>query len=118
MGATSDLRNLAGQLLISGSSLSYGNLEQRSVRRVRVTLLPHIVRLEKAFSSLLVRGQYLKLNVDGILRGDAKSRYEAYKIGLKNGFLTIDEVREMEDRAPIPPSEEPTPDEPPPPPAS
>ena len=91
---------------VEGSSISYANLDQRNVRRVQVTFLPWIVRIEKALSTLLPRRQFVKLNVDGILRGDAKSRYEAYKIGIESGFLTIDEVREMEDRRPLPPAPE------------
>ena len=86
---------------VEGSSLTYANLDQRNVRRVQVTYLPWIVRLEKALSALLPRKQFVRLNVDGILRGDMKTRYESYKIGLENKFLTVDEVREMEDRRPL-----------------
>ena len=100
---------------VEGSSISYANLDQRNVRRVQVTFLPHIIRLERALTTLLPRMQFVKLNVDGILRGDAKSRYESYKIGIESGFLTIDEVREMEDRQPLPPAPEEAPVAEPPP---
>jgi phage portal protein BeeE len=49
----------------------------------------------------LPRGQYAKMNVDALLRPDTKSRYEAHKIALDSGFLTLDEVRELENREPI-----------------
>jgi hypothetical protein len=41
------------------------------------------------------------MNVDALLRPDTKSRYEAHKIALDAGFLTLDEVRELENREPL-----------------
>lgn len=87
---------------IDGSSISYANLDQRNVRRVQVTFLPWLVRLEKKFGGLLPRGQYLKVNVDALLRGDTRSRYDSYKIGVENGWLMPDEVRAKEDMPPLP----------------
>lgn len=87
---------------VDGTSLTYANLEQRTTRRVQVTFLPWIVRVENALSSLLPEGQYVKLNVSGLLRGDTKTRYEAYKIGLDEGFVEVPEVRGWEDLPPLP----------------
>jgi HK97 family phage portal protein len=103
---------------VEGSSLTYANLEQRNVRRLQVTLLPWIIRIEKALSTLLPNKQFVKLNVDSALRGDVKTRYEAYKIGLDGKFLTVDEVREMEDRRPLTDAEKEELSPPPPPPAA
>jgi HK97 family phage portal protein len=86
---------------VEGSSLTYANLEQRNVRRVQVTLLPWIIRIEKALSALLPNKQFVKLNVDSVLRADLKTRYEAYKIGIDGKFLLPAEAREMEDRRPL-----------------
>lgn len=41
------------------------------------------------------------MNVDALLRPDTKTRYEAHKIALDAGFLTVDEVRELENREPL-----------------
>lgn len=102
---------------IEGSSISYANLNQRNVRRVQVTFMPWIVRLEKAFSDLLPRKQFVKLNVNSTLRGDTKSRYDAYKLGLEQKFITIDEVRQLEELRPLTDAEkEAMGDTPPPPP--
>lgn len=86
---------------VEGSNLTYANLEQRNLRRVQVTLMPWIVRLETAVSALLPPGQRMRFNVNAILRADTLTRYQAHVLGITNGFLTEDEVRELEDRAPL-----------------
>lgn len=88
-------------LPVDGSSLTYANLEQRNARKVQVTFLPWIVRIEKALTSLVPRPQYVKLNVNGLLRGDTKTRFEAYEIGLRSKFMVPNEPREFEDWAPL-----------------
>jgi HK97 family phage portal protein len=93
---------------IEGSSLTYANLEQRNTRFVRVTLLPWIVRLEKALSDLLAQPRYVKFNLGALLRGDLQTRYAAYAVGIGAGFLEPNEARDWED---LPPMED-TPDVP------
>lgn len=61
-----------------GSSITYGNLEQRNARKVQVTFLPWIVRLELALSSLMMASRFMKFNVNGLLRGDTLTRYQTY----------------------------------------
>lgn len=87
---------------VNGTSLTYANLEQRNIRFVQRALLPWIVRIEKALSALLARPQYIKINVNALLRGDTKTRYEAYAIGIKNEFLVPNEPRAWEDLSPLP----------------
>lgn len=65
---------------VAGSSLTYANLEQRNIRRLQVTFLPWIVRIEHAITSLLPKPQESKFDVDGLLRADSKTRWEIYKI--------------------------------------
>ena len=64
---------------VVGSSLTYGNLSQRNTRRWQVTFLPWITRLEAALSSLLPVQQYVKLNVDALLRADPEARWSTYR---------------------------------------
>ena len=78
------------------------------------TLLPWIRRIEATLDAQFPRGTTLKVNTDGTLRADTKTRYEAYAVALSNGFMTVDEVRALEDR---PPLGEPAAPEPPPEPA-
>jgi HK97 family phage portal protein len=89
----------------SGSSITYANREQRVQDLLAFRLGPAIARRERALSRLTVRGQYVKLNIAGLLRGDLMTRYKSYQIGLTHGFLTIDEVRALEERGPMPPEE-------------
>lgn len=90
---------------VQGTSLTYANLEQRNARRLQVTLLPWIVRIEAAVSELLFMPRYMKFNVNAFLRGDLQTRYSAYQVGIDAGFLFTDEVREFED---LPPRDEPS----------
>lgn len=89
-------------LPVQGTSLTYANLTERNERRVQVTFLPWIVRLEKALSTLLPAGEYVKINTDGLLRGSTKTRWDTYKIGVDLGALEVGEVRALEDLAPLP----------------
>jgi len=71
-----------------------------------------IARIEKEVQRKIIRSDdyFFKFNIDGLLRGDIKSRYEAYQVALggnqQPGFLTINEVRKLEDRAPVKGGEE------------
>ena len=84
---------------VEGSSITYANLEQRNARKVQVTFLPWIRRLENFLSSLLPQPQYVKFNVDALLRGDTKTRFDAYRVALGPNvpFMDVDQVRELED---------------------
>lgn len=90
-----------GVSMDKGSSITYANLEQRNIRKVTVTYLPWLVRLETAFSALLARPRYMKFNVDGLLRADLPTRYASYGTGITNGFLLRSEARDFEDLPPI-----------------
>lgn len=87
---------------VEGQSLTYSNLEQRNIRKVQVTFLPWIVRLEKALTGLLPRPQFVKLNVNGLLRGDMNTRMRSYAVGIQNKFLVPNEARAFEDWPPLP----------------
>jgi HK97 family phage portal protein len=87
---------------VAGTSLTYASLEQRNQRRVEVALMPWIIRLEMALSSLLARPRYVKFNLGQLLRGDTKTRYEAYQIAIQSGFMLPNEAREFEDWKPFP----------------
>ena len=80
------------------SSRTYSNVEQENLQLIRWSIQPIAQRIEEALSDLLVRGQVAKFNFDSLLRTDTLSRYQAHQIAISNGFLTVDEVREMEKR--------------------
>jgi hypothetical protein len=113
-------------IAVNGTSLTYGNLEQRNARRVQVTLLPWIVRIEQAISQLLRNPQHMKFNVDGLLRGDVAARWSSYKVASEINtaaaavgqppVLLTSEMRRFEDLDPLTPEQIPTAPEPPAPP--
>lgn len=84
-------------------STSWGTgIEQQSIGFVVYTLRPWLTRIESALSRLLPRGQYVRFNVEGLLRGDIKSRYEAYRVAREGGWMNVDEIRALEDMEPLP----------------
>jgi HK97 family phage portal protein len=85
----------------SGGSLTYANIEQRSLDFLVYSVNPWLYRLEAALSKLLPRNQFVKFNPGGLLRATTKDRYEAHEIALRAGFLTTDEVRALEDLPPL-----------------
>lgn len=83
----------------SGSNVTYANREQRAADWLTFGLMPYLIPIEEALSSLVPRPQRVRFNTDALLRSDTKTRYEAHAIGLSSGFLTVDEVRKLEDLA-------------------
>jgi len=84
-----------------GSNNTYANVESQSIDYVQDALLPWARRAEAAFDAVLPWGTTMKLNLDGLRRADTKTRYDAYAVGLSNGFLLIDEVRDRENLPPL-----------------
>ena len=83
------------------SSRTYSNVEQENLQLIRWSIQPIAQRIEEALSDLLVRGQSARFNYDSLLRTDTLTRYQAHQIALSNGFLTVNEVRQMEKREPM-----------------
>ena len=86
---------------------TFSNIEHQSIEFVQHTIRPWLVRWEQAISrSLLDESERLiyfaKFNVDGLLRGDYKSRMEGYAIGRQNGWLSINDIRRLEDMSLVP----------------
>jgi HK97 family phage portal protein len=85
---------------------THSNVEQMSIEFVQYALLPWVRRFEtEAALKLLGRNQrgrmQIRFNLAGLLRGDLKTRYEAYAIGRQNGWLSPNDVRRLEDLNPI-----------------
>lgn len=86
---------------IDGDAMTYANLEQDDIVFLRYTLMAYVREIEDGFDQLTARGQTVRFNLDGLLRTDTKTRYEAHQIGLNAGFLTVDEVRAIEGLTPM-----------------
>jgi HK97 family phage portal protein len=85
---------------------TFSNIEHQSIEFVRDTIRPWLVRVEqgvnwKLFTEAEKKRLFVEFLVDGLMRGDIKSRYEAYKIGLNNGWLCANDIREFENMNPI-----------------
>lgn len=84
---------------------SFSNIEQQSLEFVMYTLDPWVIRWEQSLQrSLLLpqekRDYFIKLNVDGLLRGDYASRMNGYATARQNGWMSANDIREMEDLNP------------------
>lgn len=89
---------------------SFSNIEQQSLEFVKYTLDPWVVRFEQALKKSLLlpeekKTHFIKFNVDGLLRGDYQSRMNGYAIGRQNGWLSTNDIRELEELNPIPSEE-------------
>lgn len=94
----------------SGGSMTYQNVEQRSIDLLKFTLNRWFGRLEKVLSrDVLPAPRYIKLNRGALLQTDLITRYKAHEIALRNKFEVVNEVRELEDRPPVSWGNEPTP---------
>lgn len=83
---------------------SFGRgLEEMGIGYVVYTLGPDLVRFENAFTRQMPRPQYMKFTVAALLRGNTKDRYLAYAIGRQWGWLSVNDIRELEDLEPIGP---------------
>lgn len=80
---------------------SYASVEQNAIQFVTHTLRPYIEKLEWAYSRLLpTQEAFIKFSVEGLLRGDFNSRINAYSVGLQAGFMSVNDVRRLEDLSP------------------
>lgn len=86
---------------------SFSNIEQQSLEFVTYTLRPWLVRWEQAMQRSLLsedekKNCFFKFNVDGLLRGDYQSRMNGYATARQNGWMSANDIRELEDMDLIP----------------
>lgn len=86
---------------------TFSNIEHQALEFVTHTLRPWLVRIERTllnsvFSADEAREYVLEFLADALLRGDIKTRYEAYALGRTNGWLNVDEIRAKENMNPLP----------------
>ena len=89
---------------------SFSNIEQQSLEFVKYTLEPWIIRWEQSISRSLLsieekRKYFVKFNVDGLLRGDYQSRMNGYATARQNGWMSANDIRELENLDRISPEE-------------
>lgn len=89
---------------------SFSNIEQQSLEFVKYTLDPWVIRWEQSIMRTLLsqeeKAQYfVKFNLEGLLRGDYQSRMNGYAIGRQNGWMSANDIRELENLDRIPAEE-------------
>jgi len=86
---------------------TYSNVTEQNRSFLTHTLQPWLTRIEQAMmKSLLTESEKEKFFIEhltnGFLRSDTKTRYESYKIAIESGFMTVDEVRQLENMNSLP----------------
>jgi len=86
---------------------SFSNIEQQSLEFVKYTLDPWVIRWEQAMNKSLLlesekRDVFTKFNVDGLLRGDYASRMTGYATARQNGWMSANDIRQLENLDRIP----------------
>ena len=89
---------------------TFSNIEHQSISFAVHTIRPWLVRIEQAMNRALLsereKGRYyVQFNMDGLMRGDYKSRMEGYAIGRQNGWMSANDIRILENLNPIPDEE-------------
>lgn len=89
---------------------SFSNIEQQSLEFVKYTLDPWVIRWEQSLSRALFsqdekKNYFFKFNVEGLLRGDYASRMTGYATARQNGWLSANDIRELENLDRIPAEE-------------
>jgi HK97 family phage portal protein len=83
-------------------AMSYASVEAQNLSFVQYSLRPILERIEQSLSALLPESDgFIRFNLDALLRGTTNERYDAYTKGLREGFLSLNDVHAYEDMAPI-----------------
>jgi HK97 family phage portal protein len=85
----------------TGGSMTYANVEQRSLDLLTYSLDRWLVHTERMFTRLLPAGQYVKLNRKALARTDLLTRFRAHALALQNRWMVPNEVRAEEDQSPV-----------------
>jgi HK97 family phage portal protein len=83
-------------------SVSYSSVEQQMLFFTIHTIAPMVEKLEDAFSSLLAGSEtFVKFNLNNLVRADLATRTQAYSTALMAGYMSVNDVRALEDARPV-----------------
>lgn len=85
---------------------TFSNIEHQSIEFVTMTITPYCIRFEQEYRRKLLTAKekikyFIEHLVEGLMRGDLKSRYDAYAVGRNGGWLSSNDIREKENMNPI-----------------
>jgi HK97 family phage portal protein len=82
-------------------AMSYASVEHNAIQFVRYSLLPLVSKIEEAHSRLLPVESFLRLNVDGLMRGDSATQAQIFSTGLQAGYYSVNDIRRLLDLSPM-----------------
>lgn len=85
---------------------TYNNVENLQIQFVIYTLMPWLRRHEQAMQRDFLNSDerneyYIEFNIGGLLRGNQEARYKAYAVGRQWGWLSINDIRRLENLPPV-----------------
>ncbi len=87
--------------LSTPGAMSYASVEANSIQWVRYSLLPLVAKIEEAHSRLLPGDVFLRMNMDGLLRGDSATQAQIFSTALQAGYMSVNDVRRLMDMRPV-----------------
>ncbi len=99
--------NVPPHMIMDLERATFSNIEQQSINFVVYCLMPWFVRIEQTIAKdLLLPSErarfFTKYNANALLRGDTAARTAYYQAGRQNGYLSADDIRELEDMDALP----------------
>jgi hypothetical protein len=90
-------------MLASMEAATFSNIEHQGIEFVTYSLRPWLVRWEQEIKRKLFDTDtfFSEFLVDGLLRGDTKTRYDGYKVARETGWLSVNEIRSLENLNPV-----------------
>jgi HK97 family phage portal protein len=84
------------------AAMAFASIEQQQLFFRQHTIQPYVEMLEDHFQMLLENpSTFIKFNMSSIVRADLASRYSAYNVALLAGFMSVNDVRRLEDQGPV-----------------
>ncbi|MEN6402369.1 MAG: phage portal protein, partial [Armatimonadia bacterium] len=82
-------------------AMSYASVEHNAIQFTRYSLTPLIAAIEEAHNRLLPGDVFLRVNMDGLLRGDSATQAQVFSTALQAGYMSVNEARGLMDMRPV-----------------
>jgi HK97 family phage portal protein len=87
--------------LTAPGTQSYASVEANAIQFVRYSLAPLIVAIEEAHNRLLTGDAFMRVNMDGLLRGDSATQAQVFSTAMQAGYMSVNDVRGLMDMRPV-----------------
>jgi HK97 family phage portal protein len=82
-------------------AMSYSSVEHQAIQFVRYSLVPLITAIEEAHNRLLTGDAFMRVNMDGLLRGDSATQAQVFSTAMQAGYMSVNDVRGLMDMRPV-----------------